>query len=370
MGLLTEYLRSTHFPETKYKPGTDIRVPVTYSCTSGCVFCHAEGLNGGKNDELNPVLSGWRDVHGKEKFADRLAQPMSPEDITKSLRILQAVGLNKVHLTGGEPTMHPDLLTYIKAYTQQGVDVAITTNGEIGPDRFESLLNSGVVGINFSIHAVDPRDYLAMDLMARKIAREKGEAMALQYAKRRIRLKTNNMLRASQFAAQNPWLSVSSNTVVSSGQRAVEIVRWCQDLGIKSRLQRDLNDKVRSGNEIMSAIQLLAAEPKQRQIAVGDSSGSGYVFYTPNGDVKVKDFGEVHIELMCGQCFLKGTPLCRERFYGLRVIGDEVQTCIDIHEDGKTVFTVDNFISDIGNPDTVPHNIYQQYQNSRSFDSQ
>lgn len=359
MPKLTEYLSRLPFQNVTQKPGSDIRLVTTGSCNSGCGFCHAEGHNSPANCDLNPVLSGWKDMKGP--LRDKLWEPVDTNDIQNTVRVARALNLKKIHLTGGEPLLHPELGTHITHMRAAGLDVAMTTNGEVSERLLEQILNAGVSGVNFSVHALSPDRYVDLDLIAQRIRAEKGETAAFDYAKRRIELKLRNIQMAVTYSRTHN-LKVATNTVVDDAKTAREVVDLSHSLGIIPRLQRNLNRKKNSGEQIVTLLNLLGVSPSRMDVAVGDSSGFGYYFDTSGGGLKVKDFGPVYIEPMCGGCTLKGAESCRERFYGVRLLGGgQVQTCIDWAHDGVTRFKIEDFLQRIDDSHTVPGAIREAY---------
>jgi len=65
----------------------------------------------------------------------------------------QSGWLDGVVISGGEPTVHPDLLELIRRFRAEGIAVKLDTNGS-NPDALERLLQLGVL------------DYVAMDVKA------------------------------------------------------------------------------------------------------------------------------------------------------------------------------------------------------------
>ena len=112
----------------------------TQGCNFRCHFCY------------NPMLvlphMGEDEKNKKEKGFS----PLCPEDLFLFLR--ERFGrLDGVVITGGEPTLHPDLPDFIKKIKDIGYDVKLDTNGT-NPEMLERLLKLKLV------------DYIAMDLKA------------------------------------------------------------------------------------------------------------------------------------------------------------------------------------------------------------
>ncbi len=329
---------------TQLKAGGDIRLVVATGCQSGCNFCHLEGhKTSNEIGQLNPALIGWKDPNKKFiPLIDKLGNAARSADVQSAIAITKKLGMENIHLTGGEPTLHPDILSTITQIREAGLTVALTTHGEINPSRFEEILQSGVNSINFSLHAITPEQYMAMDLIAQRKAPEE----AYKYARVRLNNKHTNIRRAVEYEKENADnFKVKTNTVVLNTETTKEIINWCNQEGVSPRIQRDLNHKEDSQVIINQVIADLDANPIREDIAIGDSSGSGTLYEYSGGQFKVKEFGDIYIDEMCNECEKKDTPGCREHFYGVRVEGEgRVSTCIDVQVPGVTVFSQEDFL--------------------------
>ncbi len=85
----------------------------------------------------------------------------APLDISRLKAIadqLAELDCRKVHLSGGEPTLHPDLETLITYMSGQGLRVNLTTNATlITRERAKALAAAGLRGVNVSLDSPDPR---------------------------------------------------------------------------------------------------------------------------------------------------------------------------------------------------------------------
>lgn len=355
--------------EGVYNNGGDIRFVMTTSCQSGCNFCHLEGhKNAGEIGILNEALAGWKTAKKGFPLIERLGRAVGDDDVQSTIRIAQLVGLNKVHLTGGEPTLHPNTPSVIGSFSSSGMEVAMTTHGEISQPLMSRFLTSGLAGINFSIHAIEPSQYLAMDLVAQQIAAQRGQEAGLKYAQSRLNQKLANIALASAYSreyGQSPRIKV--NSVVQDVNMALQIVQFCNEQGIDVRVQNDINNKTRSEAMIKEVLARLGARAVREDLAIGDSSGSGVVYNYPGGALRVKSFGEVYVPLMCDPCPLIGASACRERFYGIRIEKGFVTTCIDRQDRGETVFSFGEFINLLELDKGIPAQIRRQYANVRDL---
>jgi cyclic pyranopterin phosphate synthase len=113
-----------------------LRVSVIDHCNLRCVYCMP--------------LSGL-------KFA-RSADLLSPAEIERVVRSAVSVGFRKVRLTGGEPTLRPDLLDIVERLGRvAGLhDIAMTTNGILLPRLAEPLVRAGLRRVNIHIDTLHP----------------------------------------------------------------------------------------------------------------------------------------------------------------------------------------------------------------------
>ena len=107
-------------------PGKICAIVFTIGCNFRCPFCH------------NPEL------------VDETSPELSEADIFAFLEKRRGI-LDAVTITGGEPTLHTDLLTFIKRIKDMGFLVKLDSNGT-NPDIIEKVEQEKLV------------DYLAMDI--------------------------------------------------------------------------------------------------------------------------------------------------------------------------------------------------------------
>jgi cyclic pyranopterin phosphate synthase len=113
-----------------------LRISVIDHCNLRCVYCMP--------------LSGL-------KFS-RSADLLSPAEIERVARAAVTVGFRRVRLTGGEPTLRPDLLEIVERLGQlPGLgDIAMTTNGILLPRLAEPLVRAGLKRVNIHIDTLHP----------------------------------------------------------------------------------------------------------------------------------------------------------------------------------------------------------------------
>lgn len=121
---------------------TYLRVSVTDRCNYRCVYClPAEGMSWRPRDEL-----------------------LSYEEIGRIVRVFARMGVRKVRLTGGEPTVRSDITELVReiASTPGIVDVAMTTNAHTLGRLAPRLAQAGLSRINVSLDSLDPERFRAL----------------------------------------------------------------------------------------------------------------------------------------------------------------------------------------------------------------
>jgi len=94
--------------------------------------------------------------HGHHAAAGAAA-PLSLAEITRLLRGFAAMGMHKLRITGGEPSVRHDLTEVLRtAASMPGVDkLAMTTNGTLLSRRLGEWMDAGLTAINVSVDSLD-----------------------------------------------------------------------------------------------------------------------------------------------------------------------------------------------------------------------
>jgi cyclic pyranopterin phosphate synthase len=112
-----------------------LRVSLTDKCNLRCVYCMAEDMVFRPTPEL-----------------------MQDDELLSLLRLFAELGFDKFRLTGGEPTIHPDLVELVSAIKAiPGVRaITMTTNGVLMRKLAFPLKAAGLERVNISIDTLDP----------------------------------------------------------------------------------------------------------------------------------------------------------------------------------------------------------------------
>jgi len=173
-------------------PGKIATVVFLAGCNFRCPFCH------------NPELVET------QNFAS-LPQ-ISEKEFFKFLKSRQE-DLDGVCITGGEPTLNPELINFVKKIKKLGFLVKIDTNGS-NPEMLEKLINVGTQ--NFV-------SYWAMDI---KTAPEKYKLVAGNenfYSLRKNLEESIKLITAS--GADYEWRTTLAPTIVDESD-VLKIIKW------------------------------------------------------------------------------------------------------------------------------------------------
>ena len=113
-----------------------IRMSITDVCNFKCGYCLPNGYQVDKND--------------KRKF-------LHLDEIRRLSKCFSLLGVNKIRITGGEPTVRKDFFDIIKVLkSEAGIqNVSVTTNGYKLDKKAEQFVKSGLTGINISIDSLN-----------------------------------------------------------------------------------------------------------------------------------------------------------------------------------------------------------------------
>ena len=111
-----------------------LRISLTDVCNLRCVYCMPEQM----------------------QFRPR-AELMSDEEILYLVKVAASLGVDKIRLTGGEPTVRPGVVDLIREIAAvPGIrDLAMTTNGLLLDKMAQDLAAAGLKRVNISIDTLD-----------------------------------------------------------------------------------------------------------------------------------------------------------------------------------------------------------------------
>ncbi len=115
-----------------------LRVSLTDKCNLRCVYCMDENMVFRPNAEL-----------------------MQYDEILTLVRVFAELGFDKFRLTGGEPTIHPQVVDIVRGMKQiPGVgSLSMTTNGIRLKTLAQPLKDAGMERLNISVDTLDPAKF-------------------------------------------------------------------------------------------------------------------------------------------------------------------------------------------------------------------
>ena len=124
---LDSYGRNIHY----------LRISLTDKCNMRCVYCMSEDMVFRPKAEL-----------------------MSTDEILRLVAIFARLGADKIRLTGGEPTIHPDLIPIVRGIRAAGIErISMTTNGLRLAELAKSLKEAGLERVNVSVDTLEPERF-------------------------------------------------------------------------------------------------------------------------------------------------------------------------------------------------------------------
>lgn len=114
-----------------------LRISVTDRCNFRCRYC---------------IPSSPFSVMAHEKISRY-------EEILRITRLACDLGITKIRITGGEPFVRKDILSFLEQLCaiESLEDISITTNGALlTREKIETLISFGIKRLNFSLDTLDP----------------------------------------------------------------------------------------------------------------------------------------------------------------------------------------------------------------------
>jgi cyclic pyranopterin phosphate synthase len=165
-----------------------LRVSVTDRCNYRCSYCMPEELS----DQMT--------------FEPRVAV-LTFEEITRLVTVFARIGVRKVRLTGGEPTVRKGIVDLVARIAGVGgIDqVVMTTNGHLLDELAVPLAAAGLSAVNISLDTLDPEKFRALT--------GRGDL---------------SRVLAGVEAARAAGLRIKTNAVALAGTNADEILALCR----------------------------------------------------------------------------------------------------------------------------------------------
>jgi cyclic pyranopterin phosphate synthase len=300
-----------------------LRVKIIDACGMTCTFCHNEGTPVAVDNRNNTAgtfvpfgRSGRVSIYTGTNGVTFLPAPVLPDDgYVQALTALRdSLDVHELHLTGGEPTLHPGLPKLVALARSAGFRVCMTSNGERGADQMPACAEAGLDRVNFSIFGTTPAELAAV-----QHARYGNPVRAARKL---------DALKASVDAAVAHGVKASANVVVPDHRHIPRVHRLLDDYvpQLTVRLLNSLDHGQASLDAIAQALAERGAVPEARYVTAG-VSGSRTAYRLSDGRrVYVKEIRRVRLPVTCAGCRFNNDTDCQEGFYGVRLYRDRTGT--------------------------------------------
>lgn len=135
----SEFLTDTFNRQHNY-----LRISVTERCNLRCLYCMPE-----EGIQLSPP-----------------ARLLTSPEITYLSTLFVSQGVDKIRLTGGEPTVRKDIVPLMKSIgdlRRNGLrELCLTTNGISLHRKLDDMVDAGLTGVNLSLDTLDPFQFQIM----------------------------------------------------------------------------------------------------------------------------------------------------------------------------------------------------------------
>ena len=154
-----------------------VKIKLTWLCNLRCKMCNV-----------------WR-----QSRENRLTLPV----IRSLAGELAALGTRKVHLSGGEVLMRPDIFEVVAAFADRQIQVNLTTNGTmLTPERAAALVESGVHNVSISLDGATPAvhdDLRGKGNWKRTIRGIRNLRRAAKHGRRKLHIRINFVVTRRNF---------------------------------------------------------------------------------------------------------------------------------------------------------------------------
>ena len=216
-----------------------LRLSLTDRCNFRCTYC---------------LPNGFRKVPG-------LAEELSRDELRRAVTAFAGLGMWKLRLTGGEPTVRPDFDAILRDLKEvEGIEkIALTTNGYRLEDRAAGWRADGLDAINVSIDTLDRASFARTTGHDRLLSIIKGVEVAIDAGFPEVKI--NSVLLKSLGSEQwDDILAFVKNRPVS--WRFIELMRTNDNVGFHE-------DEATPGAAVMARLRASGWKPVARK------SGSG-----------------------------------------------------------------------------------------------
>lgn len=203
-----------------------LRVSVTDRCNYRCSYCMPEEL-------------------GRELVFQPRAAVLTFEEIVRLVSVFAHLGVRKIRLTGGEPTVRKGIVELVgRVAAVPGIEqVVMTTNGHLLDELAVPLAAAGLAAVNVSLDTLDPATF----------ARLTGRGDLAR-------------VLAGLAAARAAGLALKTNAVALRGVNDDELVALCEHAWAHGAVPRFIEHMPLSGGQLYAEASELPAAAIRRTL--------------------------------------------------------------------------------------------------------
>jgi GTP 3',8-cyclase len=301
---------------------SSLRLKVLDQCGMACTFCHNEGTPvtvdnrlretgdytaSGKSDRVSIFLG----TNGANFVSDKM---LPDANLTANIdAISERINVDEIHITGGEPTLHPEIDQIVRNLKDKNLMVKMTSNGERFSFIAPKLKEAGLDKVVFSIFGTTPEELAAVQ--GEKFNNLKFGAIKLK------------CLEQSIEAAHEVGIAASANIVMPDSTHEERIARVIGKFGdkCKIRILNSLDEGSESYSAIYNFLASIGATPIRINMTAG-ASGMSIDYILPDGkEIGFKQIRKSYLSSSCDDCVFKNNG-CEEGYYGVRMYVDSQGT--------------------------------------------
>jgi len=133
-------------PDTLGRQLETLRISITDRCNFRCVYCMP------------------KEVFGRDHVFLERKELLSFEEIERLARVFASLGVRRIRLTGGEPLVRRDVEHLVELLAGiPGVELALTTNGALLPQKAQALAAAGLDRVTVSLDSLDDEAFRALN---------------------------------------------------------------------------------------------------------------------------------------------------------------------------------------------------------------
>jgi cyclic pyranopterin phosphate synthase len=132
--------------DTLNRPLETLRISITDRCNFRCVYCMPKA------------------VYGRDHVFLERKELLSFEEIARVAGVFAGLGVRVVRITGGEPLVRRNVEHLVELlHAIPGLELALTTNGALLPQKAEALAKAGLDRVTVSLDSVDDAAFRALN---------------------------------------------------------------------------------------------------------------------------------------------------------------------------------------------------------------